>query len=82
MSDAATPICLPGEDLTELIETLEWLIDWMSTDPDGAAATSMRRFSYGLIGLAETRRHLARFAFLLGGRHVDLEADLDEEDWS
>lgn len=78
-----TPVCLPGEDLAELIEVLEWLVEWMGTDPDQQAAASMRRFSFGLIDLAETRQSLARFAFLLGGRHIDLEDDLhnDEEDW-
>lgn len=74
------PITLAGEDHAELIDLLEWLGDWFANDPDRYAAASLGRFSYGLIALDELRSDLARFAFLLGGRHVDLD-DEDEEDW-
>jgi hypothetical protein len=60
------PISIDPADAIEIAEALQWLRDWFASDPD--LASSMRRFSLGLVTLAETSTELERFAHTLGWR--------------
>lgn len=62
-----TPIVtLDAAEAIELAEALQWLRDWFASDPE--LARSMRRFSGGLLTLAEISAELDQFAFTLGHR--------------
>ncbi|MEZ5237236.1 MAG: hypothetical protein R2749_31770 [Acidimicrobiales bacterium] len=63
MSD---PIAVDPADAIEIAEALQWLRDWLASDPHLAA--SMHRYSFGLFTLAEISADLDRFASTLSGR--------------
>lgn len=59
-----TPIVtLDAADAIEIAEALQWLRDWFASDPE--LAPSMRRFSLGLLTLAEISAELDQFALTL-----------------
>ncbi|GAA1963430.1 hypothetical protein [Catenulispora subtropica] len=66
---------LAVEDAVELAEMLDFVRGWIGADPEEMAA-SLRRF-VGADGydLAELRRDLARFVFLLGGGEELFDAE-------
>jgi hypothetical protein len=63
---AGPTVTLDAADAVELADALQWLRDWFASDPD--LARSMRRFSFGLVTLADIDAELAGFAFTLGQR--------------
>lgn len=60
------PLSIDPADAIEIAEALQWLRDWFASDP--ALDQSMRRFSHGLISLAEIAGDLDQFASRLGWR--------------
>jgi hypothetical protein len=54
------------DELFELNEMLEFLADWIDSDPD-TLGRSLDRFTGGSYLLDELREDAARFVFLLGG---------------
>lgn len=60
------PIALDPADAIEIAEALQWLRDWLGSDPQLAA--SMHRFSFGQFTLAEISADLDRFASTLSRR--------------
>ena len=60
-------INLDQADATELAELLQFLTDWLATDPD-TLDTSLTRYIAGPgYNLNQLRQDLQRLAFLLGG---------------
>jgi thymidine phosphorylase len=60
------PVGIEPADAFEIAEALQWLRDWFASDPD--LASSMSRFSLGLVTLTEISSDLDRFASTLGWR--------------
>jgi thymidine phosphorylase len=60
------PVGIEPADAIEIAEALQWLRDWFASDPD--LASSMSRFSLGLVTLTEISSDLDRFASTLGWR--------------
>lgn len=58
---------LDTTDATELAELLQFLTDWLTTDPDNLAGSLTRFLGTRAYTLDQLRADLDRFAFLLGG---------------
>ncbi|WP_158886160.1 hypothetical protein [Amycolatopsis anabasis] len=58
---------LDTNDAVELAELLQFLHDWLATDPDRLAESLDRFVGSRAYDLAELRTDLNRFTFLLGG---------------
>jgi hypothetical protein len=54
-------------DAADLAEMLQFLDDWLATDPGDLGAPLGRFVSHPAYGLNDLRGDLARFIFLLGG---------------
>lgn len=66
---------LAHEEAVELAEMLEFVRDWIGTDPAATAASLQRFVGTDGYDLAELRRDLARFVFLLGGGEELFDAE-------
>lgn len=65
----ATPtVTINADDAVEIIDALEWVIEWFAGDPDQLADRSLRRYSFGLFTLDELAGDLKRFVATLGER--------------
>ena len=58
---------LDAADAAELAEMLQFLSQWLATDPARLTASLEQFTSHPAYGLRELRNDLDRFAFLLGG---------------
>jgi hypothetical protein len=74
-----TAASLRDSELAELAGLLGFLHDWLIDQHDPLTA-SMRRFTFGLIGLDEVRGDVTRFACALGADvTIPDDADHNEE---
>ena len=58
---------LDTADATELAEMLQFISDWLDTDPGPLGATMARFVGHPAYRIDALHDHLARFIFLLGG---------------
>jgi hypothetical protein len=58
---------LDATDAAELTDMLQFLSQWLATDPARLTASLEQFTSHPAYGLPELRSDLDRFAFLLGG---------------
>lgn len=56
-------INIDAAEAIEIVETLQWLQDWFTADLQ--LGVSLRRYSYGLMTLADLHATLDRFAVTL-----------------
>ncbi len=62
---------LDTSDATELAELLQFLHDWLASDPTHLDTSLTRFVGTGGYGLPQLRTDLNRFTFLLGGNDGD-----------
>jgi hypothetical protein len=58
---------LDTADAAELAELLQFIADWLASDPSSLAASLLAFVGHPAYDTAQLRQDLDRFAFLLGG---------------